>query len=163
MSEMLLDERWSTIDSAEMALGVRRVLDAVKNGRSVPEEYVVFLDRGVKFLSEAMAGGALISGMVSEADSFSGTFSPLCIATDVYIVFKNDKPEKKDDYGSRGKIGQLLSSYENTLKQIKARDTETVFDEARLTEIEAFFKILFDRLLQRTDPIGQEYSRAYTL
>ena len=158
MNDMITGERWNSIDSAEMALGIQRVIDSIMREEEPPLECQEFLVRGIEFLDEAEAGGALISGTLEQADSFKGTFSPLCMATDVYITFKN-APDKSDDYKQ---VSVLLNGYKTILTGIKDAGTRHEPDQKQLKEIGSFFGVLFDLLSRQADPITKEYSQPFT-
>ncbi len=160
MNDMITTgERWNSIDSAEMALGIQRVVDSVMRQEELPLEYREFLERGIEFLDEAEAGSALISGTpLEQTDSFKGTFSPLCMATDVYITFK-DAPDKSDDYKQ---VSVLLNGYKTILTGIKDAGTRHEPDQKQLKEIGSFFGVLFDLLSRQADPITKEYSQPFT-
>lgn len=159
MKDMTGGERWNTLNSAEMALGIQRVIDSIMRKEEPPSECQEFLERGIEFLGEAEAGGALISGTeLEQADSFKGTFSPLCMATDVYITFKS-VPENSNDYKQ---VSDLLNSYKGTLTNISRAGAQSQSDPKQLEEIGSFFEVLFDLLGRQADPITKEYSQPFT-
>lgn len=159
MHDMAIGERWNSIDSAEMALGVQRVIDSVMRREDPPAECQEFLTRGIEFLEEAEAGGALIAGTSLErVDSFKGTFSPLCLATDVLCTFK-DVPQDSNDYTQ---VSDLLNEYKATLTNIRKTEIRCQPDREQLSEIDSFFGVLFDLLSRQADPITKEYSQPFT-
>ena len=157
MSDMIMDERWNSIDSAEMALGIRWAIDYIKRKKE-PSQYIESVKKGIEFLEEAEAGGALISGAsLEEAGSFKGTFSPLCMATDVYITFSNT-PNKREDYK---KVRELLNKYKNALVSIRNDGLKCSIGASMFKDVERFFETLFDILAQQSDPIMKNSSRPY--
>lgn len=156
--DKVMDERWNTIEAAEMALGIRQAMDCVRREEECPSKYEKYLAKGIEFLEEAEAGGALISGAgPDKTASFRGDFSPLCMATDVYITFR-DTPDKSSDYAE---VSKVLSGYRNTLVKITDTNVKSEITEASLKQMEVFFEGLFDMLAERSDPIMQDYSRPY--
>jgi len=151
MADLVMDERWNAEDVLEMALGVRRALDSVIRKKLLPSECGEFLKKGISFLDEVKGGEALISGSPEEADSFNGTFLPLCLATDVCIKFKRDEQKK---------IGELLNGYKEKLQQISREDSSNAEPEV-LKRINSFFEALSKLLLQQADPMMKEYSQPY--
>ena len=85
MGDLVLGERWNTENSLEMALGIREAVESLIRKREPQDRCLKQLEKGVKFLEEAKGGEAIISGAAEEADSFNGTFVPICLATDVCI------------------------------------------------------------------------------
>jgi hypothetical protein len=162
MGDMVMDERWNAIDSADMALGVRWAIDYIKRDKEPPPKYIQSLEKGIEFLEEARAGGTLISsGSLKDAGSFKGTFSPLCMATDVYITFEGtDSPKKSEDYE---KVSKLLNDYICALVSIKEKGVKCRIGDKIFSNVERFFETLFDILAQQSDPIIKEYSRPYAL
>ncbi|MCK5565787.1 MAG: hypothetical protein KAJ07_11120 [Planctomycetes bacterium] len=159
MNEMVSSERWNTINSAEMALGVQRVIDSIQRHEEPPTECSRFLDKAIEFLVEAQAGGALITGTTLEGvSSFKGTFSPLCMATDVYISFRSES-ETSDDYK---KVNDLLNGYRKTLTGIKEGGIRYETEPEQLNHMEGFFGVLFDLLSQQADPLMKDYSKPFT-
>ena len=159
MGDMVMDERWNAIDSADMALGVRWAIDYIKRDKEPPHKYILSLEKGIVFLEEAKAGGTLISsGSLEEAGSFfKGTFSPLCMATDVYITFE-DTPNRSEDYK---KVSELLNSYKEALVSIKNEGLNYHIEPNIFENVERFFETLFDILAQQSDPVMKDYSRSY--
>ena len=157
MGDLVMGERWNTEDSLEMALGVRRAVESVMRQKNPPSECTELLNKAINFLEEAKGGEALISGTPEEADSFNGTFLPLCLATDVCIRFVNGTQNRSEGK----KIGELLNQYKETLKQIKERGTKGNIETAKLKEISSFFEALSRLLLQQADPMMKEYSHPY--
>ena len=146
MSDMVMDERWNAIDSAEMALGIRWAFDYINRGIEPPPQYLESLEKGIEFLEEAKAGGALISGLSpEEVCSFKGTFSPLCMATDVYVTFR-DTPNDSSDYKQ---VSDLLNDYKNALVSIKNERLHCHIEPNIFKEVENFFETLFDILAQQ--------------
>lgn len=159
MKDMTGGERWNTLNSAEMALGIRRVLDNVMRQEEPPSECKVFLDKGIEFFEEAEAGGALIAGTpLEQAGSFKGTFSPLCLATDVYITFRN-APEGK---GGFKEVSDLLNSYKGSLRRIRETGIQCQIGNEQLAEMGSFFGVLFDLLARQADPVTKGYSQPFT-
>lgn len=156
MSDIVMGEKWNTQDSVEMAIGVRRALASVMVGKAVPSECCNSLDRGIEFLNEAKGGGALISGQPQDADSFNGTFSPLCLANDVYISFRGGGLDEHQRYDE---VREVFTTYINTLKKVKVEGGG--IEQNILKEMGQFFKVLCDLLLQQADPMTREYSRAW--
>jgi hypothetical protein len=156
MADLVMGERWNTEDVLEMALGIRRALDSVIRKESPPSECGEFLEKGISFLDEVKGGEALISGSPEEADSFNGTFLPLCLATDVWIKIKNGTSSN----GKQKKIGELLNGYKEKLQQISGEDSSNV-EPKGLQGINSFFEALSKLLLQQADPMMKEYSQPY--
>lgn len=157
MVDMMMGERWNTEDSLEMSLGVRRAVESVMRQTNPPSECTEHIDKAISFLEEAKGGEALISGAKEEADSFNGTFLPLCLATDVCIRFVSGTPNSCEDK----KIGELLNQYKETLGQIKKKGSKGNIEMAKLKEIASFFEALSRLLLQQADPMMKEYSQPY--
>lgn len=157
MADLVMGERWNTEDALEMALGVRRALDSVMRKEIPPTHYGEALEKGINFLDEAKGGEALISGSPEEADSFNGTFLPLCLATDVCIKFTNGNSNS----GEQKRIGELLNGYKETLQQIKKKNPKDSVEEIKLREIASFFEALSKLLLQQADPMMKDYSQPY--
>jgi len=157
MGDLVMGERWNTEDSLEMALGVRRALESVLRKEDPPPKCRSLLDKGITFLDEAKGGEALISGLSEEADSFNGTFLPLCLATDVRIRFIGEAASKDEN----NKIGELLDSYKNVLLQIKKKKSKSKINPEKLKEITHFFEDLSELLLQQADPMMKEYSQPH--
>lgn len=156
MSDTVMGERWNTKDSVEMAIGLRRALASVIAGKGVPSECQSFLERGIEFLNEANGGGALISGNLEEADSFNGTYMPLCLANDVYISFVGGRLDEHQRYSE---IRGLFTNYINALEKVKIKGQGSGIEPSMLRDIGQFFKVLCDLLLQQADPMAREYSR----
>jgi hypothetical protein len=151
-----------SINAAEMALGVRRILGKVVKKQKFPAEWKKYLDMGITFLNEAQAGGCLISGSAEGFQSFNGTFSPLRLVTDVYIVFKSaSPPDSRDEYGREGKVGKLLDKYKTILVDVKEKGAESKIGKSELDELVGFFKQLFNLLLAESDPIIKSHSQTY--
>jgi hypothetical protein len=160
MGDPAMGERWNAIESTEMALGVRWAIDYIKRNEEPPHKYIQSLEKGIGFLEEAKAGGTLISsGSLDEAGSFfKGTFSPLRMATDVYVTF-SDTPNNSEDYK---KVSALLNKYKDALVSIKDEGLNCrTMDDGIFSDVEKFFETLFDILAQQSDPIVKEYSRPY--
>jgi len=158
MSDMVINERWNAIDSAEMSLGIRWAIDYIKRKKEPPPQYLESLDKGIEFLEEAEAGGTLISsGSLKNAGSFRGAFSPLCMATDVYITFSKT-PKESGDYKQ---VSNLLNDYKDALVSIKNERLNCQIEKDIFKNVESFFETLFDILSQQSDPIIKEYSRPY--
>jgi len=158
MGDLVMGERWNTEDSLEMALGVRRALESVLRKEDPPLKCRNLLDKGITFLDEAKGGEALISGSPEEADSFNGTFLPLCLATDVRIRFVGDAASE----GKNNRIGELLNSYKNALLQVKNEKSKSKIEPEKLKEIASFFEVLSKLLLQQADPMMKEYSQPHS-
>ena len=157
MADLVMGERWNTEDALEMALGVRRALDSVMRKETPPTQYGQVLEKGISFLDEAKGGEALISGSPEEADSFNGTFLPLCLATDVCIKFTNGT----SNTGGQERIGELLNGYKEALQQIREKNSKGNVKLKRLKEIASFFEALSKLLLQQADPMMKDYSQPY--
>jgi hypothetical protein len=157
MGDLVMGERWNTGDSLDMALGVRRAVESLLRKKDPPSECREFLDGGITFLDEARGGEALISG-AEEADSFNGTFLPLCLATEVRIRFIGDA----SNGGEGTKIGELLNQYKETLKQIKEKGAKSNINPVKLKEIGSFFEALSRLLLQQADPMMKDFSQTYS-
>jgi len=157
VSDIVMGEKWNTQDSVEMAIGVRRALANVMAGKDVPSECRSSLERGIEFLNEAKGGGALISGQLQDADSFNGTFSPLCLANDVYISFVGDKLDESKRYDE---VQSVFIKYINALEEVKAKESRSTVKQDTIKEMAQFFKVLCELLLQQADPMMSEYSRA---
>jgi hypothetical protein len=155
MADLVMGERWNTEDALEMALGVRRALDSVMRKETPSSECEELLNKGISFLDEAKGGEALISGSYEEADSFNGTFLPLCLATDVCIRFINGTSCK----GEQKKIGDLLNGYKKILQQIRKKKSKGKVQPVKLKEIASFFEVLSKLLLQQADPMMKDYSQ----
>jgi hypothetical protein len=158
MADLVMGERWNTGDSLEMAVGVRRAVESVLRQKDPPSDCLGFLERGITFLDEAKAGEALICGGPVEADSFNGTFLPLCLATDVYIRFVGGTGSD----GEGKKIGELLNQYKESLREIKEKGPKSKIRSELLKEIASFFEALSRLLLQQADPTMKEYSQTYS-
>lgn len=158
MGDIVIGEKWSTDASLNMALGVRRAIDSVLNGKKPPAECKPQIQSGVEFLREAQGGSAVMTGTLTEADSFTGTFSPLCLAIDVYIRFTK-KSEKQSANGQ--KLSGLFQSYIEALQQLADETDKTDLTIEKLQEIAGFFEVLTDVLLQQADPMTKDYSRPY--
>lgn len=157
MGDLVMGERWNAEDLLEMSIGVRRAVDSVMRKKDPPSECRGLLDKSITFLDEAKGGEALISGVPEEADSFNGTFLPLCLATDVCIKFISETPNRGEDK----KIGELLNQYKETLEQIKKKGSKSNIEPAKLKEIGSFFEALSKLLFQQADPMMKEYSQPY--
>jgi len=158
MGDLVMGKRWNTEDSLEMALGVRRALESVLRKEDPPSKCRSHLNKGITFLDEAKGGEALISGLSEEANSFNGTFLPLCLATDVRIRFVGEAASKNEDK----KIGELLSSYKNALLQIKEKAAQSKIEPEIIKEMAGFFEVLSKVLLQQADPMMKEYSQPHS-
>jgi hypothetical protein len=153
-----MGERWNTEDCLGMALGIRRTIDSLIRKQEPTSESTQLLHEGIRFLDEAKAGRALISGVLDEAESFNGTFLPLCLAINVCVSFKNASPESGE---TDGEVGTLLTNYKNALEQIENKGLQSKIDQSTLDEIAGFFEALSNLLLQQADPLIKEYSRSY--
>lgn len=158
MSDLVMGERWNPDETVEMALGIRRAIGCVMRKEEPPPECYGSLEKGVQFMSEVKGGYALILGTHEEADSFNGTFSPLCLANDVYINFSGGSQDKKENSQI---INQLFSKYKETLEKLRDENLRRGIEQRTLGEIGHFFEILCDLLLQQADPIFKEYSESY--
>ena len=156
MGDLVLGERWNTEDSLEMALGIREAVESLIRKREPQDRCLKQLEKGVKFLEEAKGGEAIISGAAEEADSFNGTFVPICLATDVCIKIKNGTPDT--DEGAK-RVGALISKYKDALEKMKERGLKSKIPETTLKEIASFFKALCALLLEEADPVMKDYSR----
>jgi len=156
MADIIIGERWSTDESLDMALGVRRAIDCVLSNRQPPAECGPQLQKGVDFLSEAKGGFALVTGKLTGADSFNGTFSPLCLTNDVYIRFRKASLDETEE---TSKVGVLLDEYKSALECVKREELEVSVERDMLKDIAQFFEVLTDLLLQQADPMTREFSR----
>jgi len=141
-----MGERWNTQDSVGMGIGIRRALASVLAGTDVPFEYLGSLEMGIEFLNEAKGGGALISGQSEGVDFFQGTFSPLCLANDVYITFVG--PEMDQHQRQYDEVRGIFTKYVETLERVKSGEQVINTEGDSLKEIGRFFKVLCDLLLR---------------
>lgn len=162
MADMVMGERWNATDSTDMALGTRRAINSFMKREELPKDSVGFLRKAIAFLEEARDGGALIAGrQLSSASSFNGTFSPLCLATDVCITFKGRSVTKRKGKHDYDKVGRLLGKYADTLRAIEEKGADAEVRPQSLQEVAGFFRVLSDLLLQQEDPTSKGYSRPY--
>jgi hypothetical protein len=162
MADMVMGERWNATDSTDMALGTRRAINSVMRREELPKDSVGFLQKAIAFLEEARDGGALVAGReLSSARSFNGTFSPLCLATDVYITFKGGSVDRRKGKHDYGEVGRLLGGYADTLRAIEEKGVNAAVRPENLREVAGFFRVLSDLLLQQEDPTTKGYSRPY--
>jgi len=158
MADIIIGERWNTSESLDMALGVRRAIDSVLSQRKPPAECEYQLQKGIEFLNEAKGGFALVTGDLKEADSFNGTFSPLCLANDVYIRFRGGSVDKSED---TKRLSGLFEAYRSALQKVLDKADKSGIKQSELKEIEQFFEVLTDLLLQQADAMTKDYSRPY--
>lgn len=156
MGDIVIGERWNTSESLDMALGVRRAIASILSQRRLPAECKTQLQKSVEFLNEAKGGSAVLAGTLSEADSFTGTFSPLCLAIDVYIRFAGETKDAR-----KVKVGKLFQDYIDALQQVEKGRNKPVVNKNMLQQIAQFFEVLTDLLLQQADPMTKEFSHAY--
>ena len=157
MGDIVIGERWNTSESLDMALGVRRAIESILSIKSFPAECKIQLKKSIEFLNEAKGGSAVLAGTLTEADSFTG-FSPLCLAMDVLIRFKESSLDESKD---AKKISVLFQNYINALQQVRNKGKKVAVGKRMLKEIAQFFEVLTDLLLQQSDPMTKEYSRPW--
>lgn len=138
------------LETANMALGIVRILDKIGSHGGIPEGCESILSKGISFVDEAKGGMATITGSTRQADSFHGSFGPSSLVTDVCIVFKDKCTKDLED---------RLNRYRDLLTNLHSGSSDV--DSSIVPEMESFFEAIFDILTMNEDPTVSSYSQPF--
>lgn len=142
-------ETADVIEAADTAIRVAGVLKLAEAGRPCPSAADEALKRGIEFIDQALAGTSLLTGSPCEA-SFAGSLSPLCWATDGYLI-QQEQTRAQPNYKE---VEQFLASVRDQLEGLREHTDEIGpggTDSPNLEQPASFFRCLARVLTQRAD------------
>ena len=142
-------ETADVIEAADTVIRVAGVLNLAKAGRPRPSRADEALKRGIEFIEQALAGTSLLTGSSCQA-SFAGSLSPLCWATDGYLIQRKDTRSQPDFK----EVEKFLARLRDQLKGLRERTDETGsggIDSSNLEQPASFFRCLARVLTERAD------------